>query len=717
MNTLRKQSPLVFGTQYYRPPTPEAADWDADLARIRDLGMNTIKIWALWGWMEPEPGRLAFDDTDRLLDCAARHDLSVQINLAGVEMAPFWIDRVVPGARRVVGGLPLSAQNSLCCIPAVFSAYCPDHAEIGARMEAFFSATARRYAAHPALLNWDAWNEIMAMGCYCDNTVRAYQQWLRHRYHDTLDNLNREWLRRYCAWEDIRPPERARCGYADMVVWKCFLADHTAEQARRRLCAIKAGDPVHDVMVHADRSCLADARGSLMWGGDDWTLAGAVDLYGTSWAPATTPIEPANNTTTFTLDAIRSAAPGAYWVSELHASGPMVDGFTILDNPPGYREQKFWIWTALAAEAKGILFWQYRPELAGPESPGWGLVHPDGSLTERARELGETGRILRAHAAELAEARLARPPVAILFDPEVALMQQAENSPEVFAASLKGYHRLLWEHNIGCEFLHVRDLARLHDYQLVIMPFPALIKDASVPLLRDYVEQGGHLWAEAYLGRFGDQWMARTAAPPPALGALFGVRLGACAAVRGVTITRSSGEVLALDDGFIVERIEAAADASVLGWSDSARQCPLVVERSAGRGSTVFVGTLFGRAYAQMRESTAACTWMLEMLRSMGIGSTCRVTPPGAAVRCGMLQTAAAAFVICTNHGEDASVEIRVAMPFRVAGAVELYAAPACTVAWTNDSLHLRGVLGARGVWVVRGIPRQDGGGTIEEIP
>ena len=69
---------LIFGSQYYRPPTPSAADWDTDMGRIRDLGMNTIKIWAIWGWMEPEPGHLVFDDTDRILERVSSAPLGAQ---------------------------------------------------------------------------------------------------------------------------------------------------------------------------------------------------------------------------------------------------------------------------------------------------------------------------------------------------------------------------------------------------------------------------------------------------------------------------------------------------------------------------------------------------------------------------------------------------------------------------------------------------------------
>ena len=52
---------------------------------------------------------------------------------------------------------------------------------------------------------------------------------------------------------------------------------------------------------------------------------------------------------------------------------------------------------------KGFLFWQYRPEVLGAESPAWGLVNLDGTprpVTEAARRFWGT---LRPHAPALRE--------------------------------------------------------------------------------------------------------------------------------------------------------------------------------------------------------------------------------------------------------------------------------------------------------------------------
>ena len=66
---------ISLGAQYYRPPFPGDRYWEDDLARMAASGLNTVQLWVLWGWVEPEPGRFVFDDYDRLVELAGRKGL------------------------------------------------------------------------------------------------------------------------------------------------------------------------------------------------------------------------------------------------------------------------------------------------------------------------------------------------------------------------------------------------------------------------------------------------------------------------------------------------------------------------------------------------------------------------------------------------------------------------------------------------------------------
>jgi beta-galactosidase GanA len=53
---------IVIGAQYYRPPNPPRSDWERDLQLMANSGMNTVKFWACWSWMNPERDRFDFED-------------------------------------------------------------------------------------------------------------------------------------------------------------------------------------------------------------------------------------------------------------------------------------------------------------------------------------------------------------------------------------------------------------------------------------------------------------------------------------------------------------------------------------------------------------------------------------------------------------------------------------------------------------------------------
>ena len=68
---------MIFGAQYYRPPFPDRSRWEDDLEQMRRSGLDTVQLWACWGWIEPEPGEYSFDDYDELVALANQAGLKV----------------------------------------------------------------------------------------------------------------------------------------------------------------------------------------------------------------------------------------------------------------------------------------------------------------------------------------------------------------------------------------------------------------------------------------------------------------------------------------------------------------------------------------------------------------------------------------------------------------------------------------------------------------
>jgi hypothetical protein len=121
-------------------------------------GLNTVQLWILWGWVEPEPGRFVFDDYDRLAEIASRKGLGVVLSAIS-KIQPVWIHRVVPGCELVTntGERVISSNRGECHFGLTLGG-CFAHPCVWELMTRFFTETTTRYRALPHLHGWDAWN-------------------------------------------------------------------------------------------------------------------------------------------------------------------------------------------------------------------------------------------------------------------------------------------------------------------------------------------------------------------------------------------------------------------------------------------------------------------------------------------------------------------------------------------------------------------------------
>ena len=73
------------------------------------------------------------------------------------------------------------------------------------------------------------------------------------------------------------------------------------------------------------------------------------------------------------VELVAAAAAGKeFWQSELQSGGGLWGAFGSTVATP--EEIRLWNWGALAGGAKGILYWQWKPEPSGLEAPGFGLT-------------------------------------------------------------------------------------------------------------------------------------------------------------------------------------------------------------------------------------------------------------------------------------------------------------------------------------------------------
>jgi beta-galactosidase GanA len=594
------------GAQYYRPPNPPRDDWNRDLRRMRELGFTTVKLWACWSWMHRADGSIDFGELDELMDLAQGAGLRVVVNTI-LENAPYWLEREAPKARYVdAQGRAVELGAAINTPGGGWPGLCFDDDTVRAAADRFLRGLVERYRGHPALAVWDVWNEPHLepasyyperMYCYCDASLRRFADWLERRYGD-IDALNRAWARRYSDWTEVAPPRRHET-FPDLLDWREFWFGNLGAWLAWRAAIVREHDGAHPVMTHVALSGHAGQLASHTI--DEWALAGAVDVFGTSSFP-TWLMEDDLAEHALHLETARDAAAGKpYWQAELQGGRGRREGRRSTAQPRP-EDVELWMWNAIAAGAEGIVFWQWRPELLGPESPGYGLCTPAGELTPRASAAGAVARLVHALPA-LGGARPVSPAVGILLSRRTALTCFAsERDIELYAAAVRGAHRLFFDADVPTRFLHEQDVERrgVPDHVTALYwPLPNVASPELAARVTAFARRGGTLVAEAGLGQYDPLGRFQPVLPGAGLDALVGGRVVESDVVGRTTLAGASGPIIG---DWQLERLEPTTAEVLATGPDGA---PAALRNRVGAGTAVLIGTHPSLAYDAARDAEA----------------------------------------------------------------------------------------------------------------
>jgi beta-galactosidase len=597
---------MILGTQYYRPPFPQRDLWRNDLAGMVAAGLDTVQLWACWGWIEPEPGRYRFDDYDELMEEAAAAGLRVVISTIA-EIQPFWIHRELPGAHLVdhMGHAVRSSARRECNVGLTPGA-CFDHPEVRERMSGFLEAIGRRYSSSEALIAWDCWNETRwavhgdGYVCHCEATVESFRKWLAARHGD-LDGLGEAWHRRYASWEDVVPGKQPGRPYTDLVEFEAFLTFRAAGHAAFRADCLRRSDSNHPVLAHCGKPAVHSSGmdyEQAVSRGNDFDLAEVLDGFGCSHFPAWENISTSELGTR--IEATRSATGDKpAWVSELQGGGSRA-GFGVWPAvDPGTQQR--WVWGAYGRGIKAVLFWCWRDEVFGRESSGFGITGSDGQSAGRLERLACTGSILRQHEALLDGYRPDAPEIAVLFSQGSYQLDWAENgnSAEQARGSLTGWLSLFERVQLPYAVVDSNRPPGLDGIRLLVMPWPLVVPRVMAAAIVEWVRAGGTLVTESELDAFDEQGFYRYPEDRPMASAL-GIRsLGRRILEEEGTLSIGTGAGRATIPSAVWLEALDTSNAEVLGTSASGDT--VATRHQVGAGCVIALGTFAGFGYSRAR--------------------------------------------------------------------------------------------------------------------
>ena len=498
---MKSSYPFLFGAQYYRAPTPEAECWAGDLRRMNELGFNAVKLWAQWRWSHRRGDRFIWDDLDTLMDLAQANHLRVTINVV-FDVTPHWLFEQYPDAKQVL-------NNGQVVEPYVVGhrqlgghpGPCYNHPGCRDERRKFLRAAVERYRGHPALDMWDIWNEpelcfpqrtpkVETLACYCPNCRREFLAWLQVKYA-SLAALNQVWGRDYDEWREVELP-RGSGGLMDFIDWREFHNDTLTAEAAWRTQLTRALDPAHTCYLHVvpnsgrywnPISCCSD----------DFDLAEQCDVFAATMhgGPLVTPL-------------VVSAGRGKVCYNvESHVNFGSTSLHQRMLNLPDLLADFI---PQVGLGIKGFLFWQFRPEVLGHESPAWGVVNLDGSDRPVTRAVQEFWRTLAPHADRLMNSYPQAPQIGIWKSRRNEIFHFAlHQSTDPLSDSFEGYLKALWAENLPYTIINSHMLERqegLEGLKLLILPGCYALSEAEAAALDAWVRQGGALLAEAHLAGF-----------------------------------------------------------------------------------------------------------------------------------------------------------------------------------------------------------------------
>jgi beta-galactosidase len=276
-------------------------------------------------------------------------------------------------------------------------------------------------------------------------------------------------------------------------------------------------------------------------------------------------------------------------------------------DPVTPEDHRIWTWSSLATGAKGIFAYAYYPMSSGYESGGYGLINLDGSITERAVELGKVAAIVDSNKEVFSTSRPVRAQVALVYNPLSQMVggHRRTSTQDGHINSLIGYYRFLTEQNIAVDFIHRRDVESgdLSQYKLIIIPYALMITREMAIGIEKYVAAGGYAFSEARLAWNDNRGYTDGVIPGLGLSKVFGVRESKVKTLKSVPLrvtdrTHPSMSRMQSGDSLtgsqFAESVEPLSDGKnieVLARLDDGTPC--IVASDYGKGHTIYVALPF----------------------------------------------------------------------------------------------------------------------------
>jgi len=442
------------------------ADWRRDIAKIKETGLNSIRIRI---GMDSD-----LDEVATLLDIIHEQGLTVIFGFATFYVNDDFVESHPDS--KVVGGdgsvLPVD-KNDLRWQRA-----CIDYPVYRQLRNKIIENCVSRFQNHPAVIVWDVHNEPAVNGhnaCFCTNTLAKYRALLKEEY-SSIQLFNQAFGENFRDFNSVRPPaERTEENEEFYIHWREFMASDLNNFLLEGREIIKKYIP--DAIITHNVTEFE----SLGWNGQDWWLLTDYNLLTMSRYLGVTESAVGRTMGYEVLKAMNPGRPA--WVTEFQGGPFPSPGPGILFSG---KEAEIGLNSVLSHGLKGLYFYRWDPLLNGAEPMVNGMIEPDGYDTDRRLGLKQAISDLEPHLPFIARARSFEPSVGIYFSRDQVMRSR---NGELGSSTRRAY-TLLSDigYEAACIVLGTKELDR---YKTVVFPYVSDLSNQEIDDIETYILNGG----------------------------------------------------------------------------------------------------------------------------------------------------------------------------------------------------------------------------------
>lgn len=560
---------------------------EEDIKMMKKAGVNTATVGVFsWSTLEPQEGNFQFGWLHDIMDKLYENGIyTVLATPTGAR--PAWMDEKYPSVLRVEKDGRRNHHSGR-------HNHCMSSLEYRALVEKMDTKLAQEFGNHPGLILWHISNEFGGE-CYCENCKKRFQEYLREKYHNNIEELNKQWWtafwsRRFDSFEQIEPPydngEHSILGLN--LDWKRFnswnMKDYLAFERRilkKYTPQVPATANFMKLFEQLDYVDLAKEIDIISWDGyPSWN-----NDYET---PADTAAELSFDHTV--MRSLKKDKP--FMLMESTPSLVNWHSFNKLKRPGILRASSI---QTIGCGSDTVQYFQWRKGRGAAEQFHGAVVdHLGRDDTRVFKEVSEVGEILKKLAPVTGSKVTSK--AAVLFDWSnrwaIKDMQGMAHDTKKYEKEVRKFYNIHLKKGINADI--VFPLEDLSSYSLVVLPMYYAVSKEAGEWLKEYVKNGGTVVATYLTAYVNENTLTYLGGFPGAgLGEVFGLyaeELDTLYPTDSNSVLMKDGNKALVKDYCELIKLTGA---EVLGTyeSDFYAGMPAVTVHSYGKGKAYYIGT------------------------------------------------------------------------------------------------------------------------------